>query len=140
MTKEKTTYELVVKKQRIAVSKEVYRAYYQCRDREVYLERLHRKYTESLEELEECGFSVERNSSFISKETAEDEAIRNIMIEKMKVSLKLLNEDELFLITEIYKKGVSERELAKIMNVSQQVVHYKKNNILNKMKEILKNN
>lgn len=33
MSKDKTTYELVVKKQRIEVSKEVYRAYYECRER-----------------------------------------------------------------------------------------------------------
>lgn len=137
MSNEKTTYELVVKKQRIVVSKDVYRAYYQCRDREVYLEKLHRKYTESLDELEENGFSVERNSSFISKESAEDKAIKNIMIEKIKTSLEQLEPEERFLIKEIYEKGVSERALAKQLNIHRKTVYKRKEKILTKVRKII---
>jgi len=138
MSKDKTTYELVVKKQRIEVSKEVYRAYYECRDREVYLDKVHKKHNESLEALQESGFSIEWNSSLISKDSAEDKAIINIMIEKMKASLELLEPEELALIKEIYMKGLAEREVARKRAIPVQTINDRKKAILNKLYWILK--
>jgi len=138
MSKDKTTYELVVKKQRIEVSKEVYRAYYECRDREVYLDKVHKKHNESLEALQESGFSIEWNSSLISKDSAEDKAIINIMIEKMKASLELLEPEELFLIKEIFMKGLAEREVARKRAIPVQTINDRKKAILNKLYWILK--
>lgn len=137
MSNEKKIYTLVVKKQRIEVSKEVYKAYYRCRDREVYLDRVHKKNTISLEALKESGFSIELNSSLISKESAEEKAIKNILIGEIKEKLNLLKSDELFLVKEIFEKGVSEREIARNIGVSQQVVHYRKMLVLKKLKDLL---
>lgn len=137
MSNEKTTYELVVKKQRIVVSKEVYKAYYECKERERYLEKLHSKHSESLESLVENGFSIEKNSLSISKETAEDKAIENIMIEKLKTILALLEPEERFLISEIYWKGVSERELARRLNVHRKAIYYKREKVIEKIRKII---
>jgi len=137
VSKDKTTYELVVKKQRIEVSKEVYRAYYECRDREVYLDKVHKKHNESLEALQESGFSIECNSSLISKESAEDKAINKILIDQLKISMKLLKPEDLFLIREIYVKGVSERELAKQLNVHRKSIYKRKEKVFEKIRKIM---
>lgn len=137
MSKDKTTYELVVKKQRIEVSKEVYSAYYECREREKYLDKLHIEHTESLEALRESGFSIEKNSSLISKESAEDKAINNILIEQLKISINLLEPEDLFLIREIYVKGVSERELAKKLNVHRKSIYNRKARLFEKIRKIM---
>lgn len=136
MSKDKTTYELVVKKQRIEVSKEVYRAYYECRDREVYLDKVHKKHNESLEALQESGFSIEYNSSLISKESAEDKAVRKIMVERIR---KELSKEELKLINTVYMKGIPVRELARKLNVSHQYLLYREKTIIKKLKKIFKN-
>lgn len=133
MSKDKTTYELVVKKERIEVSKEVYRAYYECRDREVYLDKVHKKHNESLEALQESGFSIECNSSLISKESAEDKAIRKIMAEEVKNKFVLLSHDEILVMQELFLNGMSERELARKLNISQQLVHHRKNFAIKKI-------
>lgn len=135
MSKDKTTYELVVKKQRIEVSKEVCSAYYECREK--YLDKLHIKHTESMEALRESGFSIEKNSSLISKESAEDKAINNILIEQLKISVNLLEPKDLFLIREIYVKGVSERELAKQLNVHRKSIYKRKARLFEKIRKIM---
>lgn len=138
MSKDKTTYELVVKKQRIEVSKEVYRAYYECRDREIYLDKVHKKHNESLEALQESGFSIECNSSLISKESAEDKAIRKIVVEEVKNKFVLLSHDEILVMQELFLNGMSERELARKLNISQQLVHHRKNFAIKKIKKNFK--
>lgn len=138
MSKDKTTYELVVKKQRIEVSKEVYRAYYECREREKYLDKLHIKHAESLEALQEHGFSLECNSSLISKESAEDKAIRKIMVDEVKNKFVLLSHDEILVMQELFLNGLSERELARKLNVSQQLIHHRKNFAIKKIKKNFK--
>lgn len=134
VSKDKTTYELVVKKQRIEVSQEVYRAYYECRERERYLDRVHRAKCESLEGLIESGFSIECNSLDVSKKSAEEEAIKRIVMANIKEKLKLLEPEELFLIKEIFINDVSERALAKKLFIPQKTLNNRKKKILEKLK------
>ena len=56
---EHSKYTLVVNKKRISVTKEVYKAYYHCRNREKYLEKLANKNNISLENYMEKGIPVE---------------------------------------------------------------------------------
>ncbi len=138
MPNDKKVYVLFVRKQKVEVSQEVYKAYYESLNREKYLERLSKKHNVSFEELHEAGVVVEDNIREISKETAEDEAIKNILIKQIEASLNLLNEEELFLIKEIFEKGVTEQKVAQQMKTSQQVIHYKKMVVLRKLRKILK--
>jgi hypothetical protein len=52
---EHSKYTLVVNKKRISVTKEVYKAYYHCRNREKYLDKLANKNNISLENCMEKG-------------------------------------------------------------------------------------
>lgn len=56
---EHNKYTLVVNKKRISVTKEVYKAYYHCRNREKYLDKLANKNNISLENCMEKGIPVE---------------------------------------------------------------------------------
>lgn len=138
MSKDKTTYELVVKKQRIEVSEEIYEVYYKCKEREKYIDKLNQKYTVSLEKIMDEGYHVEMNGFNFVKESVEDEAIKNIGIREMIKSLKKLEPDELVFIKEIYEKGFTEKEVAQRLGVTQQTVNYRKMTILKKLRNLLK--
>ena len=113
----------------VPVSEEVYRAYKrpQWREakkkkskREVSLEKMDDVYTLSDEKLVE--------------QIVEDK----LLLEMLLKALETLTEDERFLIDEIYFHEKTERETAKILNMSHQTVHSKKNKIIKKLKKILK--
>jgi len=134
MPNDKKVYVLFVRKQKVEVSQEVYKAYYESLNREKYLERLSKKHNVSLEELQEVGVVVENNIREKTKETAEDEAIKNILIKQIEESLKLLSEDELFLIKEIFKNGVSERDMAKRLGIPRMTLKYRIERVIEKIK------
>jgi len=138
VSNDKKIYTIIVKNARIEVSEEVYKAYYQEREHEKYMDKVSREKNISLDELMEIGFSIESNCSTISKESAEDEAIKNILIEQIKEKLKLLEPEELFLIKEIFEKGISERELARKTGIQVQTLNDRKKAILNKLYWLMK--
>lgn len=137
MPDNKRVYTIVVKNARIEVSEEVYREYYKEREHEKYIDKVSKEKNISLDELMEIGFSIESNSTTISKESAEDEAIKNILIEQIKEKLELLEPEELFLIKEIFENGVSERELAKKMNVHRKTIYNKRMKLLEKLRKLI---
>jgi len=134
----KRVYTIVVKNARIEVSEEVYKEYYKEREHEKYIDRVSKEKNISLDELMEIGFSIETNCSTISKESAEDEAIKNILIEQIKEKLKLLEPEELFLIKEIFENEVPERELARRTGIPVQTLNDRKKAILNKLYWLIK--
>ena len=67
----------------------------------------------------------------------EDEAVHNVMLEKLKEIMKELSEKEKNLIDQLYKLEMTEREIAEEMGVSQCAVHKRKEKLLNKLKKIL---
>jgi len=138
MPNNKKAYTIIVKNVRIEVSEEVYRAYYKEREHEKYIDKVSRDKNISLDELIEIGFNIELNCSDIPKESAEDEAIKNILIEQIKEKLKLLEPEELFLIKEIFENGVSERELARRTGIPVQTLNDRKKAILNKLYWLMK--
>jgi len=137
MPNDKKVYTIIVKNARIEVSEEVYKAYYQEREHEKYMDKVSKEKNISLDELIEIGFSIESNCSTISKESAEDEAIKNILIEQIKEKLELLEPEELFLIKEIFENRVSERELAKRLNVHRKTIYNKRMKLLEKLKKLI---
>jgi len=138
MPNNKKAYTIIVKNVRIEVSEEVYRAYYKEREHEKYIDKVSRDKNISLDELIEIGFNIELNCSDIPKESAEDEAIKNILIEQIKEKLKLLEPEELFLIKEIFENGVSERELARRTGIPVQTLNDRKKAILKKLYWLMK--
>jgi len=129
-------YTLVVNKNRVTVTKEVYKAYYRCRDREKYLDKLAEENNISLEGCAEKGISVEYIISS-AEDSMEDTIILKHMIARMLHCVKMLNEPERTLITELYLRGKSERQLSKEIGVPPMTIHDRKSRILKKLKKMM---
>ena len=136
MEEQKRIYTLVVKKKRIAVSKEVYTAYYHCRDREKYLDELAQKNNISLEASIEKGIQLEYALAS-EEESIEYSIILKEMIAKMLECLTLLADNEKQLIDALYFKGKSEYQIAAQLGITQQAVHKRKVKILFKLKKLM---
>lgn len=136
MENNNSNYTLVVNKKRIPVTVEVYRAYYQCRDREKYMDRLAKKNNISLENCMEKGVSVEYTITSVEDDIA-DIIIRQEMMKKLRSALEVLSQQERILIYELFFKGKSESTLAGEMGIHQSNVSRRKTRILSKLKKIL---
>ena len=104
MENHNSKYTLVVNKKRIPVTMEVYKAYYHCRDREKYLDRLAKKNNISLESCIEKGISAEYRVASVENDIV-DIIIRQEMMEKLRSALEMLSEQERLLIYELFFKG-----------------------------------
>lgn len=69
----------------------------------------------------------------------EEDAIKNILLEKLRGGLATLTDDELYIIEHLIYQEKTERELAKKLNVTQQAISKKSKKILNKLKKFLEN-
>lgn len=69
----------------------------------------------------------------------EELIIQHLEIQQLHRALSLLSEDERYLIEQIYFEGRTEREMAKELGVYHNAVHKKKQLILKKLKNFLKN-
>lgn len=139
---EENKYTLLVNKKRISVTEEVYRAYYQLKERENYLDKLSQKYNMSFDECEEKGIQVDylltSEQSIEDKLIeAEDKLIKAEMLAKLMEAMEKLSGQELSMINELFFKGKSERQLARQLGVYQYAVHKRKVRILEKLKKLL---
>ncbi len=81
---------------------------------------------------------LEENRQFAADdESAEDTAVKTLMIQKMLECLKLLSPEERSLITGLFFEGKSERQLAKQTGVPQRTINDRKNKILGKLKTLM---
>ncbi|MDT3698355.1 MAG: sigma-70 family RNA polymerase sigma factor [Thermincola sp.] len=129
-------YTLLVMGKRISVTKEIYKAYYQCRDREKYVDKLAEKNNISLEGCNEKGISVEYIIS-TTVDSVEDTIITEMLLIKLRQCLKMLDESERMLITELYLQGKNERQLSCETGIPQRTINYRKRNILAKLKKFI---
>ncbi len=83
---------------------------------------------------------LEENHQFSADgESVEDIAIKSVIIEKMFRSLKMLSAEDQNLITELYFKGKSERQLSAETGIHYMTLHNRKNRILKNLKKIMEN-
>ena len=87
-------------------------------------------------EFDECYCSMHL-SGVVYVSDLEDEAVENSMIVEMKECLKMLSEEEQFIIKRSYFDNLSERDLAKELQVSQVLINKRKTLILKKLKKLL---
>lgn len=66
----------------------------------------------------------------------EEQAIRNIMAEKLHIALKLFSEEEQRLIHMIYFEDQTETQCAEVFGVSHQAVNKRKKRILERLRKI----
>lgn len=117
-------YYLYVKNKKVLVGKALYKEFNCLICKQKYSERKYRKNTKPFTE------------SSAQKYTEED-AIRNIMIEKLYDALKQLTEEEYNLIFELFFNGRSERGLAREWEVHPMVIHRQRTKILEKLQKYM---
>ncbi|MHB8076736.1 sigma-70 RNA polymerase sigma factor region 4 domain-containing protein [Desulfosporosinus fructosivorans] len=133
---EDKTYTLLINKKRIPVTEEVYKAYYQLKERESYLDKLSERNNLSFEECEEKGIQIDYLLSQ-TQESAEDKLIKAEMLSRLTVAVEMLTEQERLLIYTLFFKGKSERELCAMLEIAKTTLHDRKTKILVKLKKIL---
>lgn len=71
------------------------------------------------------------------QESVEDVVFRKFSIERLYTALELLTEKERELIKALFFDELTEREVARVLGISQPAVHKQKNKILKKLKVFL---
>jgi DNA-directed RNA polymerase specialized sigma24 family protein len=137
MEEHNSKYTLVVNKKRIPVTEEVYKAYYQQKEREVYLDKLSAQYNLSFEECEEKGVQVEYLIASVD-DSLENTIITKEMIAKILDCLNLLDSHERQLIEDLFYSGKSERILSAETGIPPMTIHDRKCRILKKLKKLMK--
>ncbi|OLN31723.1 RNA polymerase sigma factor [Desulfosporosinus metallidurans] len=133
---EDKTYTLLINKKRISVTEEVYKAYYQHKEREYYLDKLSERNDLSYEECAEKGIQIDYLLSQ-TQESAEDKLIKAEMLSRLTAAMEMLTEQERLLIYTLFFKGKSERELCAMLGIAKTTLHDRKTKILGKLKKIL---
>lgn len=121
------------------VSKETYQKYKKEHDHskmlQKYEEEVHVFSLDAMAAEDITGHDIIADTSV----NVEEEAIHNLMLEKLREVLKGLSSDELHLIEQIYTYGKTEREMATELGISQVAVHKQKLKVLDKLKKFLEN-
>lgn len=137
----KKIYAIYVNDQPIKVTKKIYTIYWKDREREKYLDKLHRRNIfVNLDDVFEDGDI----NSIEYELVKEEESPRDVAIklETIDILLKVLNRlpnNEKSLIQAIYFDEKTEAEYANQVGVHQSTINRKKNIILNKLRNMLKN-
>lgn len=129
-------YTILVKHQRVEVSKAVYHAYHKAREAERYQDKVSRQFELSLERFQEDGVQVELQLS-IYQPTVEDRLIQQERLQKLEQALAVLDSEEKLLIHELFYNGKSERVLALETDVPNMTIHDRKQRILKKLRKII---
>ena len=133
---EDKTYTLLVNKKRIPVTEEVYKAYYQHKERESYLDKLSERNDLSYEECEEKGIQIDYLLSQ-TQESTEDKLIKAEMLSRLTAAMEMLTEQERLLIYSLFFKGKSENQFAQSIGLTKQAVNKQKYRSLLKLKKFL---
>ena len=133
MEEQERRYALIVKKQRIEVTEEIYRTYYKLTERERYLEKLAEKKHISLEACYQNGLQIDCLLSHPG-ESLEDGIVKKEMLEKLTLCLEILSEPERLLIYALYFDNKTESALAAELGINQSNISRQKIKILSKLK------
>ncbi len=114
----------------VEVTREVYLEWYQSRRRERYQDEKKKKYGVcSLDGMEEKGCC-----SYEPEVSLEQTAIKNIFVEKIRMALDELPEDEAYLIYLLFFEEISVKEAAQICGCSRKTVQNRRSRILSKLR------
>ncbi len=122
-------YTLIVKGERIPVTYEVYKVYYQEYEHERYLKNKSAKHEFSLEQFIETGVSIEY-ICLDSITPVEDEVLKTEQIVHLYRCLDKLSAQEQIIIRGIFFEQKTERELAMQLQISASAVRHRKHKIL----------
>ncbi|NJD03465.1 MAG: hypothetical protein FIA99_12925 [Ruminiclostridium sp.] len=123
----------------VQVSEDVYKAYYKHKWNEEYNNKKRLVKELSYEDLRDNGVPVELIMMDASR-TLEDEVISRIMVQKLRKCMSGLSSYERFLITEIYFKDRSIREISDMLSIPKSSVQRQKAIILKKLFDLFEKN
>lgn len=131
-------YRIKVQNRLIEVTKEVYLVYYRMRRQErAQRERDAYNHTIQYSSLDREEILGEDMLPDLFSPQVEEQAIADIQIEKLQSCIKRLSTGEKKLIFDFYFMERSERQVAQEMGLSNMAVHYRKVNVLRKLKKMM---
>lgn len=130
-------YYLYVNGQRVKVSEQIYKVYWR--------EKEHEKYLEQVDKKNHLLFfsSLDHDGNFVNNladESVDVEKIieTQILIETVRKAMSRLNDEERDIIERLYFNDETLSSVARSKKVSYQAIQWRKNNILKKLKVLLK--
>lgn len=131
----KKEYYIYVQGEQVAVSHEIYCAYYEEYNHERYLDKRGKKREISFDLLQERGNLIDIVG--LSVGTPDYLIIERERLEQLYEALKQLDADERWLIGKLYFYENTEKEVAEILGISRQAINKRKQKILKKLESIL---
>ena len=128
---------LYVNGQRVKVSEQIYKVYWREKEHEKYLEQVDKKnHLLFFSSLDHDGNFVDN----LADESVDVEKIieTQILIETVRNAVSRLNDEERDIIERLYFNDETLSSVARSKKVSYQAIQWRKNNILKKLKVILK--
>ena len=130
-------YYLYVNGQRVKVSEQIYKVYWR--------EKEHEKYLEQVDKKNHLLFfsSLDHDGNFVDNLADESVDVENIietqiLIETVRKAMSGLNDEERDIIERLYFNDETLSSVARSKKVSYQAIQWRKNNILKKLKVLLK--
>ncbi|KGF29703.1 sigma factor [Peptoniphilus lacrimalis DNF00528] len=123
--------------QRVKVSEQIYKVYWREKEHEKYLEQVDKKnHLLFFSSLDDDGNFVDN----LADESVDVEKIieTQILIETVRNAVSRLNDEERDIIERLYFNDETLSSVARSKKVSYQAIQWRKNNILRKLKVLLK--
>ena len=130
-------YYLYVNGKRVKVSEDIYKVYWREKEHEKYLEQVDKKnHLLFFSSLDHDGNFVDN----LADESVDVEKIieTRILIEIVRKAMSRLNDEEREIIERLYFNDETLSSVARSTKVSYQAIQWRKNNILKKLKVLLK--
>lgn len=130
-------YYLYVRGQKVKVSEDIYKVYWREKEYEKYLEQVDKKnHLLFFSSLDHDGNFVDN----LADESVDVEKIieTQILIETVRKAMSRLNDEERDIIERLYFNDETLSSVARSKKVSYQAIQWRKNNILKKLKVLLK--
>ena len=130
-------YYLYVRGQMVKVSEDIYKVYWREKEHEKYLEQVDKKnHLLFFSSLDHDGNFVDN----LADESVDVEKIieTQILIETVRKAMSGLNDEERDIIERLYFNDETLSSVARSKKVSYQAIQWRKNNILKKLKVLLK--
>ena len=130
-------YYLYVRGEKVKVSEQIYKVYWREREHEKYLEQVDRKnHLLFFSSLDYDGHFADK----IADASVDVEKIveTQMMIEAVRNAISKLNDEERDIIERLYFNDETLSSIARGKKVSYQAIQWRKNNILKKLKVLLK--
>jgi DNA-directed RNA polymerase specialized sigma24 family protein len=132
-------YSITIGKYTCEVSKEEYEIHHEERERSKYLRKVKKEYiTLSFERMDDEGTHGDEIIADIHQDCAEDVAVGNVMLQKLREVLEYLPEEERKLVLSLFSsEDMTERKLSEITGIPRKTINDRKNRILRKLKKLL---